>query len=366
MKMIINENQRGMLYKNGNFLKMLMPGKYTIFPRLGQQIRLMAATGQINASPAEIASYLKDRAFAEETIGLEVPDDQIAIWFLDGRLSGCLQAGSYRFWNIFQKNSFEMLNISQLDTTGIPRQYFEQIPSKLFLKLEVNQGERGLLMVDGEIVRSLKGGTYYFWNALRNVTAKKYDLRVTPMEVSGQEILTADKVSLRLNFLCSYRITDPAGMETTLENPLLQLYSTVQLVLREYVGRFRLDELLEQKNEIAAFVLEKLRGEQARLYVEFVDAGLKDIILPGEIRDIMNTVLVAEKKAQANVIARREEVASTRSLLNTAKLLDENATLARLKELESLERLFDKVGYISVSNADGLLNQLKGIAGVSR
>ena len=58
--------------------------------------------------------------------------------------------------------------------------------------------------------------------------------------------------------------------------------------------------------------------------MEIIDAGVKDIILPGEIRDIMNTVLIAEKRAQANVITRREEVASTRSLLNTAKLMEEN------------------------------------------
>jgi regulator of protease activity HflC (stomatin/prohibitin superfamily) len=87
---------------------------------------------------------------------------------------------------------------------------------------------------------------------------------------------------------------------------------------------------------------------------------LKDIILPGEIRDIMNTVLVAEKKAQANVIARREEVASTRSLLNTAKLMEENATLYKLKELEYLERICEKVGNISVGSGD-LLGELREI-----
>jgi len=133
----------------------------------------------------------------------------------------------------------------------------------------------------------------------------------------------------------------------------------VQLALRKYIGRFRLDELLEQKNDIADALLEKLRSEQDCLFVEFKEAGIKDIILPGEIRGIMNTVLVAEKTAQANVISRREEVASTRSLLNTAKLLDENETLRRLKELEYLERICDKVGSISVSNGGSLLTQLQ-------
>jgi len=179
------------------------------------------------------------------------------------------------------------------------------------------------------------------------------------MEVVGRDILTADKVGPRINFVCSYQVKNPIQLAGTLKNFADQLYSTVQLALRKYIGRFRLDELLEQKNDIADALLEKLRSEQDRLFVEFKEAGIKDIILPGEIRGIMNTVLVAEKTAQANVISRREEVASTRSLLNTAKLLDENETLRRLKELEYLERICDKVGNISVSNGGSLLAQLQ-------
>ena len=85
---------------------------------------------------------------------------------------------------------------------------------------------------------------------------------------------------------------------------------------------------------------------------------MKDIILPGEIRDIMNTVLIAEKRAQANVITRREEVASTRSLLNTARLMEENQTLFKLKELEYLEKICDNVGNITVNGGSDLLSQL--------
>ena len=92
--------------------------------------------------------------------------------------------------------------------------------------------------------------------------------------------------------------------------------------------------------------------------MELGNVGIKDIILPGEIRTIMNTVLIAEKQAQANVITRREEVASTRSLLNTARLMEENKILYRLKEMEYLEKICEKVGSISLSGGSGLLGQL--------
>jgi len=95
--------------------------------------------------------------------------------------------------------------------------------------------------------------------------------------------------------------------------------------------------------------------------VEIKDAGVKDIILPGEIREIMNTVLVAEKRAQANVITRREEVASTRSLLNTAKLMEENQTLYKLKEMEYIERICENVGNINLNSNGDILTQFAAL-----
>ena len=79
----------------------------------------------------------------------------------------------------------------------------------------------------------------------------------------------------------------------------------------------------------------------------------------------MNGVLVAEKRAQANVITRREEVASTRSLLNTARLMDENKTLYKLKELEYIERISENVGSISLMGGGNILTQLTSVLSAS-
>ncbi|MEM6802841.1 MAG: slipin family protein, partial [Bacteroidota bacterium] len=91
------------------------------------------------------------------------------------------------------------------------------------------------------------------------------------------------------------------------------------------------------------------------------DCGIKDIILPGDIKEIMNKVLIAQKNAQANTIMRREETASTRSLLNTAKLMEENEMLFRLKEMEYVEKISDKINNISLSGGGQILDQLKEI-----
>jgi regulator of protease activity HflC (stomatin/prohibitin superfamily) len=125
------------------------------------------------------------------------------------------------------------------------------------------------------------------------------------------------------------------------------------------VGNQNLDHLLENKEVIAETLLMKNVLGVNRLGLKLISAGIKDIILPGEVRDIMNQVLVAEKKAQANIITRREETASTRSLLNTAKFLEENAMLFRLKEMEYVEKIADKINSISVSGNGQIVDQLK-------
>ena len=102
-----------------------------------------------------------------------------------------------------------------------------------------------------------------------------------------------------------------------------------------------------------------------KLGVVILDAGIRDIILPGEVKDIMNQVMVAQKKAQANIITRREETASTRSLLNTAKLMEENDMLFKLKEMEYVENIADKIGELTVSGSGKMFDQLKDIFSTS-
>jgi regulator of protease activity HflC (stomatin/prohibitin superfamily) len=223
--------------------------------------------------------------------------------------------------------------------------------------LQVGSYELGFLYYDNVLQGELKPGKYYFWMSTVNTEIKTIDMRQQQMDLMGQEIMTEDKITLRLNFVCQYRIIDPLrALEFRAYEE--QMYIMLQLLLREYVGTMKLDDLLKMKQEIAVYVLTRLNEQSDEYGVTFTSAGVKDIILPGDIKDILNTVLLAEKKAQANLITRREETASTRSLLNTAKLMDENATLYRLKELEFMEKICEKIGTISLTGGNTLLEQL--------
>ena len=363
MKIIITQNERGLLFRNGIYRKMLQPGKNKISTILGDTYSIISAGTQIKVQNVDIDTIMKDKEFADSIIRINVPDGKIAVRFEDGRICEALGAGKYFYLNVGGNITYELFDLSEVEIKGLGADQICRLPS-LHQKIAIGEGETGLLYFDGKFERALTPGAYYFWNTRVNVNCEKVDMRTQELEINGQEILTADKVSLRINFVCSYRITDAVKLVSGIKSYKEQMYTVTQLALREYIGKFRFDELLEQKDDIAAVVLKQLRARGKELFVEFISAGIKDIILPGEIRDIMNTVLVAEKNAQANVIARREEVASTRSLLNTAKLLDENATLYKLKELEYLERICDKVGSISVGGGS-LLSELQKILTVT-
>ena len=308
---------------------------------------------------------MKNPEFASRVVKNVLPDTSIAIRFVNGAFREVVCKPETLFWNVFEKNEFQVIDITKpwMEET-LPRMYMELMPAKYYKKIVIKDGETGLLYFDNQFERQLETGTYFFWNYGRETSCKVFNLKLQQLEISGQEILTADKVGVRLNVICTYRITDPQRLVKLVENVGTQLYTHAQLILREYVGRFRLDELLEQKEEISRYVLEEMKKKQEDYCVEIVSAGIKDIILPGDIREIMNTVLLAEKRAQANVITRREEVASTRSLLNTARLMDENQTLFKLKEMEYLERICDKVGTISLNGGKGVMEQLAELAGM--
>lgn len=364
MKYRISQNQCGFLMKNGSFVKTIYHGDYRYQPLFGYQVIVEEMDGLVGFSKVPREVLFQDEDFQKHVLHVQIPEGFIGVLRENGAVKRVLTEAEYLYWNHWNRYSVELLDMREPEMDSeVRKTLLEQIPLKYYKKIEVQPGEVGILYYNWKVVRELQPGTYYYWNHSVDVVCRIVDLKVRKLEISGQEILTADRIGIRLNLICSYRIADPRRMVETIRNLEEQLYACVQLMIREYVGRYRLDELLAQKEEISDYIYKRLLADQEKYCVEFQNAGIKDIILPGEIRDIMNTVLVAERRAQANVITRREEVVSTRSLLNTAKLMDENKTLYKLKELECLERICAQVGNINVNGGGALIEQLKGLLG---
>jgi regulator of protease activity HflC (stomatin/prohibitin superfamily) len=281
----------------------------------------------------------------------------------NGNFKNVLLAGRYAYWKGVTNFSFIAADLNKIEIT-------ESIGINTLMRKEVlpyvrvyvvESYEKGLLMIDGKFSKVLETGVYYFWKNAVVISVLKADLRQLQLEVSGQEILTKDKAALRVNFYTQYKVVDIIKALIENKDYEKQLYILMQLALREFIGTLSLDEMLEKKESISTYVLATLKDKASNLGVEIRDCGVRDIILPGEMKEIMNQVLVAQKKAEANVIMRREETASTRSLLNTAKLMEENSMLFKLKEMEYVEKIADKINSISLSGGNQIIDQLKEI-----
>lgn len=363
-KIIINENQKGFLFCNGRFTKLLNAGKYYVFG--DREVEIVSLKNPLASKKCELDVLLANDKIAAMTTVIEVEDQQLALHIINGKFEELLSCGKYAFWSVTERHEYQLIDISTPEVAdNVPQYIFSKLPATAYVKVEVAEYQKARLYFDKKLVRILDAGTYYFWKNNTRVEAGIVDTRLTQMEITGQEIMTQDKVNLRINFVCNYRITDYVSILTKIDNYTEQMHVAAQLALREYVGRMRLDDILANKEEMSKYVYDRLKAREDEFYVEITDAGVKDIILPGEIRDIMNTVLVAEKRAQANVITRREEVASTRSLLNTAKLMEENQTLYKLKELEHIERICENVGNINLNGNGDILSQLMGMMSIS-
>jgi len=361
-KVIVNENERGFLFKDGKFAKVLKAGKYYTYG--SRFIEIVSVSEPVFSEQCSLNTLIESEDLKEEAAIVEVGGvgkQEIALHFVNGKFDGVLSHGTHAYWNIGDKHEFKIVDISSPKISGdIPQEIFKNTVrmASVFHRIEVEPYQKAVLYFDRKFNRLLEPGVYCFWKNNIDVSVDYVDTRLKQLNIQGQEIMTQDKVSLRVNFVCKYKITDYLKIITEIESYIEQIHIAAQFAIRDYVGKYKLDEVLSNKDELSEFVLERLKSKERELYVEFSEAGVKDIILPGEIRDIMNTVLMAEKKAQASVITRREEVASTRSLLNTAKLMDENATLYKLKELEYIERICENVGSINLNGSGDVISQL--------
>lgn len=356
----IKAYQIGLVFKNRNLIEILKEGNHWIFGNKSVEVHEMKNRF---TTTEDLNLLLKNEDLNSMLEVVDVKDGEIVLVQENGIFKEVLNVGQYAFWKGILNREFQKVDLTKVEITEkISKTILENIKLKNFTrKFVVTNQYKGLLLIDGKLTKVLEAGTYYFWNNEISVEVKAIDMRMQQMEIAGQELLTKDKAMLRINFYVRFQVEniEKALMENKEYDK--QLYILMQLALREFVGALTLDELLVKKDSVGKEILENLGNKAEDLGLKASDAGIRDVILTGEMKEIMNQVLIAEKKAQANSIMRREETASTRSLLNTAKLMEENEVLWKLKEMEYMEKIADKIGDITVSGNSNILSQLKEI-----
>lgn len=358
-RVVINAYERGLVFKNGVYQRMIHEGRYWM---LNEDVTVFDITKPFVA-PIELNLLLQDKLLADALHVVNVLQHQIVLHYENGLLKQVLTPGRYTFWKSIIDYKFITADLSKIDITeNLDRSTLcHRLVAPFVRSYSVENYEQAVLLVDGKFSRILNTGIYFWWRNDIPISISKVDNRQQQVEMNGQEILTRDKAAIRINAWAQYRVSDINTAVLQNKEYEKQLYALFQLALREYVATVSFDELLEKRDNLAPFILSVVKEKAVSLGITVFNFGLRDIILPGDIKDIMNQVLVAEKKAQANIIMRREETASTRSLLNTAKLMEDNPMLFKLKEMEYVEKIAEKVSNISINGNGDLLEQLRRI-----
>lgn len=375
-KINVADNERVLLFRKNRFENILSPGEYRLFDFTGNvtAFRYDITKAELNHHLGRFLITAYKELLGDQVVSFDIKENQVGLVYFDGKLVDILSPNTFKmFWNLAVKVDVKILDISEnfevdkkllatlvrneasdIYATGINSTYYIEVPDN----------HVGLLKVNGRLESLLKPGNYGYWRFNRNIEVVRLDCRLQTMEVSGQEILTKDRVSLRINLSASYRIADTEKVATLLKNYTEFLYREFQLALREVVGTRTLDFILEDKDSVNQVVESQIKSKALTYGLEIMDVGVKDIILPGDMKSILNQVVEAQKAAEANLIKRREETQATRSLFNTAKVMEGNSVLMRLKELEVLERITGKINHMTVYNGlEGVMKDMVKITG---
>ena len=334
--------QRGLLFRDQVFVKVLTPGRYWMSSLLKQQIR-MCDVREPWLADWDLDQLVKQEAVREVAEFVELGDDERALVWVDGRFYAVLGPGRYAYWKVEEALPVrvEVRNARELRFEHDEQEViFKSEGAQAFLNIfEVEAGHAGVAFKNGVYLESLSPGKYASWNGAGKYKVHQLDLREKVLDVSGQEIMTADKVTLRMNAVVTYRVSDAVKAVSEVSDVDAALYRETQLAIRAEVGLRELDQLLSEKDAVAEATASQLKQRAAQFGIELRSMGIRDIVLPGDMKELLNQVIEARKAAEANLIKRREETAAMRSQVNTAKLLEQNDALMRLRELEVLERV---------------------------
>jgi len=363
-RVIVSENERALHLVKGKLQGILGPGEHSLKTGRGTLVieRQSLATPEFRSGYQKaLFDKLPDVAEKHLTVVRTKPGE-VAVVERDGRVYTVLGPDQRLvLWTDAGPWTSELVDTQaepQL-SQKLMRRLGDAKQTQQFVIVPVTEGSVALLFVDGVLERTLNAGIHAFWKAGRTVTQRLIDLKRQSLDVTGQEVLTLDRVTIRINLSAEFRVVDPVKAAQEVKDFTDTLHRALQMVFRKQLGALKLDQILERKGEVNAEATAKIKADMATIGTEVSDIVLKDVILPGEMREILNKVVTAEKEAEANVIRRREETNATRSLLNTAKVMAENPVMLRLKELEALESIASKVDRLTVHNGTGgLMNDL--------
>jgi regulator of protease activity HflC (stomatin/prohibitin superfamily) len=213
--------------------------------------------------------------------------------------------------------------------------------------VEIWEYEQGLLYKKGRFVKILPPGRYRLW-FWQHQEIRKVSMRQVSQTVNGQEVITQDKVPVRVTLIAQYAVSDPEKALHTVESYIERLYQDLQLTLREAISTRDVDAVLSEREALSTELFEDVAERAAAYGVEVSRVGVKDVILPGRVEHVLLQEVEADRAGRAALVAARHETAAARSKANTAKIMQAHPAIVHLQEIEALVKLASKNGNVLI------------------
>lgn len=194
--------------------------------------------------------------------------------------------------------------------------------------------ERGLLYVRGKFGKILEPGQY--WHSPLFTMIQKTDIRPRFVSITGQEVLSADGISLKLSIAAHYEITDPWSAIHKTQNFQETLYLELQLALRAIISAADIEAVLKKRNDLSAQLMATAAAKAENIGLKLLTVSIKDILFPGKLKEVFAQVVNARQEGLAALEKARGETAALRSLANAAKMIESNPALFQLRLAQTL------------------------------
>jgi len=208
----------------------------------------------------------------------------------------------------------------------------------LFFSLKVlNEYERGVVFRLGRIIGAKGPGLIFLIPLVDRMI--RIDLRTVTLDVPPQDVISRDNVTIKVNAVVYFRVTDPNRAVVEVENYLLATSKLAQTTLRSVLGQVELDELLASRENINHRLQEILDTQTGPWGVKVTNVEVKQIDLPVEMQRAMARQAEAERERRAKIIAAEGELQASQKLAEAAEIMERRPMSLQLRYLQTMREM---------------------------
>ena len=196
------------------------------------------------------------------------------------------------------------------------------------------EDQRGVVFRLGRLTRA-KGPGLIFLVPFGIERMKKMDLRIVALDIPPQDTITKDNVSVKVNAVVYFRVTDPSKAVVEIEDYYFATSQLAQTTLRSVIGQSELDELLVERDQVNLVIRDIIDQGTDPWGIEVTAVEVKDIDLPQEMKRAMARQAEAERERRGKVIAAAGEAQAAFKLAEAAKLIQDYPVAIQLRFLQT-------------------------------